>query len=95
MIIKNIKIRNIYKCIGELITNYRPEIKEETTDNVIIDIVKLSYYGKEECPYIKERNAIDTTPKKMIEDKYVTNIYYKEDKDEANTLFNKIKEELI
>ena len=97
MIIKNIKIRNIYKCIGELITNYEPEIKEETTENVIIDIVRLSYYGKEKCPYIKERNAIDRTPGKTIKDEYVTSIYYKEDKykDEANTLFNKIQEELI
>tara|TARA_B100001094_G_scaffold333003_1_gene407832 strand:+ start:4264 stop:5448 length:1185 start_codon:yes stop_codon:yes gene_type:complete len=97
MIIKNIKIRNIYKCIGELITNYEPEIKEQSNDNVIIDIVKLSYYGKEECPYIKERNAIDTTPKKIIDDEYVTSIYYKEDKykSEACTLFTNIQERLI
>ena len=97
MIIKNIKIRNIYKCIGELITNYEPEIKEQSNDNVIIDIVKLSYYGKEECPYIKERNAIDTTPKKIIDDEYVTSIYYKEDKykSEASTLFTNIQERLI
>lgn len=87
-IIDNIKTRQIYKCVGEIITDSKLEFDNYDEDNIIIDTIKLSFYGKEKCKYVKHR-SIDKTISIKNNDKYITSIYYKssEYKLEAEKIF--------
>ena len=91
-IIYNIKTRNIYKSIGEIITDSKINIDGYDKENIIVDTIKLSYYGSEKCKYIQERNSINKSLTIQNNTKYITSIYYKSDeyKKEANQLFEKL-----
>lgn len=78
-IINNIRKREIYKCVGDIITDSKMEFDNYDEDNIIIDTIKLSFYGKEKCKYVKHR-SIDKTINIKNNDKYITSIYYKSDK---------------
>jgi len=88
-IIDNIKTRNIYKCFGDIITDSKIEVDNYDKDNIIIDTIKLSFYGKDKCKYMKHR-SIDKTISIKNNDKYITSIYYKssEYKLEAGKIFD-------
>ena len=78
-IIKNINERKIYKLIGEIISDDKINnniIKVlGTYDNIIIDSIKLSYYGKEKCKFIKNSKVIDNFNESLNKDKYKIKIY--------------------
>jgi len=78
-IINNIRKREIYKCVGDIIADSKIEFDNYDEDNIIIDTIKLSFYGKEKCKYIKHR-SIDKTINIKNNDKYITSIYYKSHK---------------
>jgi HD superfamily phosphohydrolase len=92
-LIKNIKSRNIYKSIGEIITDSKLTLKGYNEEHLIVDTIKLSFYGKEECNYVQSRNIINKSLMVQNNDKYITSIYYKSDlyRDEAIRIFNKLK----
>ena len=81
-IIDNIHRRRIYKSVGEIIT-----------ESIIIDTIKLSYYGSEKCKYIQERNSINKSLTIENNTQYITSVYYKteENKEEAQKLFERLK----
>ena len=91
-IIENINRRRIYKSVGEIITDTPIEI-EEYDNKLIVDTVKLSYYGSEKCKYVQERNSINHSF--MIENntKYVTSVYHKNETEKVNAemLFERLK----
>ena len=78
-IINNIRKEEIYKCVGDIITDSKLEFDNYDEDNIIIDTIKLSFYGKEKCKYVKHR-SIDKTINIKNNDKYITSIYYKSPK---------------
>ena len=78
-IIENIRKREIYKCVGDIITDSKIEFDNYDENNIIIDTIKLSFYGKEKCKYVKHR-SIDKTINIKNNDKYITSIYYKSPK---------------
>lgn len=88
-VMENIKQRKIYKCIGEIISRDssvnselifpKEDLYTESIDkDIIIDSVKLSYYGKEPCKYYHEKNIhYQYKNIHMNKDEYITKIYYK------------------
>ena len=92
-IIENIHSRRIYKSVGEIITDSKINIDGYDKSRLIIDTIRLSYYGKEKCKYIQERNSINKSLTIENSAKYVTSVYYKteNDKNEAEKLFERIK----
>tara|TARA_Y100001980_G_C14556592_1_gene348743 strand:+ start:4680 stop:5843 length:1164 start_codon:yes stop_codon:yes gene_type:complete len=92
-IIENIHRRRIYKSVGEIITDSKINIDGYDKSRLIIDTIRLSYYGKEKCKYIQERNSINKSLTIENSAKYVTSVYYKteNDKNEAEKLFERIK----
>ena len=92
-IIENIHRRRIYKSVGEIITDSKIVIDGYDRNKLIVDTVKISYYGSEKCKYIQERNSINKSL--MIENntKYVTSVYHKteNDKTDAESLFERLK----
>ena len=89
-IIKNIKTRNIYKSVGEIITDSKIKQNEYNNDHLIIDTIKISFYGIEKCKFVQLRKSINTSQTSQNNDKFITTIYYKsnEYKKEAEDLFN-------
>ena len=92
-LIHKIKSREIYKSVGEIITDSDIHI-ECSKKGIIIDTVKLSYYGSEKCSYIQERSCINKSITIENNTKYITSIYYKteESKQNAEEILNKCRE---
>lgn len=89
----NIHRRRIYKSVGEIITDTNLNIDcHFDKEKIIIDSIKISYYGKEKCKYIQERNIINKSLTFNHGTKYITSVYYKTpaDKVEAERLFKSI-----
>ncbi len=92
-LIRKIKTRDIYKSVGEIISDSPILLTGYNTDHLIVDSVKISYHGKEDCKYVKTRETINKSLTIHKNDKYITSIYYKE-KDyykEAIDLFEKLR----
>jgi len=91
--IQKIKKRDIYKSIGEIITDKYIDI-HYPSDNIIIDNIKIFYYGDETCKYYQEKNKINLIPTKINKDEYSIRIYYrnKNNKQEAKNLFRQISQ---
>ena len=92
-LIHNIRIRNIYKSVGEIISDSKIELDGYNTEHIIVDSVKLSHNGKVKCKYIQNRETVNKSLTIQNKDQYVTTIYYKAEqhKDEAEQLFDKLK----
>tara|TARA_Y100000389_G_C17454670_1_gene517275 strand:- start:1303 stop:2631 length:1329 start_codon:yes stop_codon:yes gene_type:complete len=92
-LIHNIRIRNIYKSVGEIISDSKIQLDGYNTEHIIVDSVKLSYNGKVKCKYIQNRETINKSLKFQNKDEYITTIYYKSDlfKKEAEDLFERLK----
>tara|TARA_Y100000768_G_scaffold332563_1_gene272233 strand:+ start:84 stop:575 length:492 start_codon:yes stop_codon:yes gene_type:complete len=92
-LIQKIRTRNIYKSVGEIITDSVIHLEGYNRENIIIDTVRLSLNGEETCKYVKARESVNKSLTIQGNDKYVTCIYYKKDeyKDEAIQLFEKLK----
>ena len=93
-LIHKIKTRQIYKSIGEIISDSKIELDGYNKEHIIVDSVKLSYNGKVKCKYIQHRETVNKSLTIQNKDKYVTTIYYKKEeyKDEAKEIFDKLKE---
>jgi HD superfamily phosphohydrolase len=93
-IIENIQRRRIYKSVGEIITDSKIVIDGYDKNKLIVDTVKISYYGSEKCKYVRERNSINKSL--MIENntKYITSVYHKTEnyKKDAELLFERLKD---
>ena len=76
-IIDNIHRRRIYKSVGEIITDSEIFIEGYNLESIIIDTIKLSYYGSEKCKYIQERNSINKSLTIENNTQYITSVYYK------------------
>tara|TARA_B100001094_G_scaffold190554_1_gene184503 strand:- start:4636 stop:5820 length:1185 start_codon:yes stop_codon:yes gene_type:complete len=89
-IINNIITRNIYKSIGEIITDSPIDFEDYNKENIIIDTIKISYYGREKCKYFKERRINNTIDGWKDKDSYITGVYYKTEdyKQEAMRIYN-------
>lgn len=87
-IIENICSRNLYKCVGTISSKSNHKIENENED-IIIDEIKLTYYGKEKCKIYNEENQINIIKNNPIEDEYIYSIYYKRD------IYKKECEELL
>ena len=92
-LIHNIRIRNIYKSVGEIISDSKIELDGYNTEHIIVDSVKLSHNGKVKCTYIQNRETVNKSLTIQNKDQYVTTIYYKaeEHKGEAEQLYDKLK----
>ena len=91
-IINNIKKRNIYKCIGTIISDKRLEINiDKLNHNIIIDYVKILYYSKERCKFYNENDIKNLINNDENKDEYIYSIYYKHElykkKAQENSLF--------
>lgn len=93
-VVENIHRRRIYKSVGEIITDSEISLDGYDTVKVIVDSVKISYYGKEKCRFAQERNICDKSLTIENGGKYVTSIYYKSEKDKlyAEELFSRLKD---
>ena len=100
--VKNINERKIYKMIGEIISDSDVNIHDKTYNSIkisdyndiIIDKVKISYYGKEDCKYIlNDQKIYNLSTDNMNHDIYLISIYYKDNKDKqlATSIFESIK----
>jgi len=92
-IIENIHRRRIYKSVGEIITDSKIVINGYDKTKLIVDTVKISYYGIEKCKYIQERNSINKSLTIENNTKYVTSVYHKTENDklDAENLFERLK----
>ena len=92
-LIQRIKTRDIYKSVGEIINDNYIDF-DYLNDNLIIDQVKIQYYGKEECLFFNEngKQTIHKIKGETNKNQYITTIYYKEEcfKEEAEKLFQLI-----
>jgi len=89
-IINNIKKRNIYKCIGTIISDKRLEINiDKLNHNIIIDYVKILYYSKERCKFYNENDIKNLINNDENKDEYIYSIYYKHElyKKKAQDIF--------
>ena len=91
-IIENIHRRRIYKSVGEIITDSKIVIGGYDKTKLIVDTVKISYYGTEKCKYIQERNSINKSLTIENNTKYVTSVYHKTENDklDAENLFERL-----
>jgi len=92
-IMDNIHRRRIYKSVGEIITDSKINIDGYDKDKIIVDCIKLSYNGKERCKYIQQRNIVNKSITFVNSDKYITSVYYKneKEKDLAEEIFEKLR----
>ena len=92
-IMDNIHRRRIYKSVGEIITDSKINIDGYDKDKIIVDCIKLSYNGKERCKYIQQRNIVNKSITFVNSDKYITSVYYKNEKDKilAEEIFEKLR----
>jgi len=92
--IENIHRRRIYKSVGEIITDSKVLLEGYDQKNIIIDTIKISYYGKEKCIYEYERDICDKSLSIHPSTKYITSVYYKKEnyREKANELFNRLKD---
>ena len=96
--IDRIEKREIYKSVGEIeLTSdlYKENIFNKYTydkDKIILDIVKISYYGKEMCDFYTNSKYRKNGVSKMYEDVFIISVYYKnkEYEKEANDYFDKL-----
>ena len=92
-IMYRIKTRNIYKSIGQIITENYYTIHAHS-NNLIIDTVHIKYYGNEPCKFYKNGKKIISRIKgDSLKDEFITTIYYKDKnyKIEAENILNSIK----
>jgi len=97
-LIDRIEKREIYKSVGEIeLTSdlYKENIFNKYTydkDKIILDIVKISYYGKETCDFYTNSKYRKNGVSKMYEDVFIISVYYKnkEYEKEANDYFDKL-----
>ena len=92
-VLKRIDERNIYKSVGEIVTGKEIKFNNKyDKKNCIIDIVKLSYYGKERCKYTSYEKLLELPE---MSDKYITSVYYKniKSKPEAEILYMDMQKE--
>lgn len=92
-IMDDIHRRRIYKSVGEIITDSKINIDGYDKDKIIVDCIKLSYNGKEKCKYVQQRNIVNKSITFVNSDKYITSVYYKNEKDKslAEELFEKLR----
>ena len=92
-IMDDIHRRRIYKSVGEIITDSQINIDGYDKEKLIVDTVKITYYGSEKCKYIQQRNCINKSLTIENNSKYVTSVYYKSEifKDDAEYLFEKLR----
>lgn len=92
-IMDDIHRRRIYKSVGEIITDSKINIDGYDKDKIIIDCIRLSYYGNEKCKYIQQRNIINKSLSIENSAKYITSVYYRNEEDKllAETVFDRIK----
>jgi len=87
IILNDIKTRNIYKMIGEILTDKPITIKSEKED-VIVSQVRLKYYSSELPKYVDESSIKILKKDNGHCDEYITRIYCKDKEDVyANNLF--------
>jgi HD superfamily phosphohydrolase len=92
-IMDDIHRRRIYKSVGEIITDSKINIDGYDRNNLIIDTVKISYYGNENCKFIQERNILNKSLTIVNNTKYITSVYYKSEKHktDAEKLFEQLR----
>ena len=90
-IIENIYRRNLYKCIGSILSDKEIQIDSRNINhNLIIDKIKISYYGKEKCNFYNPKNEIiNFIQKNESKDEIIYSIYYKHElyKKKAQDIF--------
>ena len=79
-ILHRIKTRDTYKSVGCIVTNNYYMIHHTwCSGKIIIDSVRIKYYGEEQCKYYKNGNKIHSYVDELNnKDEYVLNIFYKE-----------------
>ena len=92
-IMDDIHRRRIYKSVGEIITDSKINIDGYDRNNIIVDTVKISYYGNENCKFIQERNILNKSLTIVNNTKYITSVYYKSEKNkhDAEKLFEQLR----
>lgn len=100
--IKDISERKIYKMMGEIISDVDMNIYDKEYNStkirdynqIMIDKVKISYYGKEKCKYIQnDKKTYNLLSDNINHDIYLISIYYKDNKNKqlASDIFDSIK----
>ncbi len=77
-LVKRIRKRNLYKLIGEIYSNEKL-VQHENNDKYIIDVVKITSHGGEQCKYYQTKYISDIT-KQIHNSQYVTSVFIKDDK---------------
>lgn len=81
-ILNDIKTRNIYKLIGEIIHNKDFKIDVQLND-IIIDHSKVKYYSEEKPKYISDKNTFKTFNNDLNHDHYILKIFAKDKNNQA------------
>ena len=90
-ILNDIKTRNIYKLIGEIIHNKDFKIDVQLND-IIIDHSKVKYYSEEKPKYISDKNTFKTFNNDLNQDHYILKIFAKDkNNQEAINLYKSIR----
>ena len=90
-ILNDIKTRNIYKLIGEIIHNKDFKIDVQLND-IIIDHSKVKYYSEEKPKYISDKNTFKTFNNDLNHDHYILKIFAKDkNNQEAINLYKSIR----
>ena len=77
-ILHRIKTRKTYKSVGYIVTNNYYMIHQDSS-KIIVDSVKVKYYGQEKCIYYKNGKKIYSyLDESKNKDEYILNVFYKE-----------------
>ena len=77
-ILHRIKVRDTYKSVGYLVKNNYYMIHQESS-NIIVDSVRVKYYGQEKCKYYQNGKKIyEYLDESKNKDEYILNVFYKE-----------------
>ena len=77
-ILHRIKVRDTYKSVGYIVKNNYYMIHQESS-NIIVDSVRVKYYGQEKCNYYKNGKKIYSyLDESTNKDEYILNVFYKE-----------------
>jgi len=91
-ILHRIKVRDTYKSVGYLVKNNYYMIHQDS-GNIIVDSVRVKYYGQEKCKYYQNGKKIyEYTENSSMKDEYILNVFYKEKayKKEAEKLLENV-----
>lgn len=89
-ILNDIKTRNTYKLIGEIIHNKDFKIDVQLND-IIIDHSKVKYYSEEKPKYLSDKNTFKTFNNDLNQDHYILKIFAKDkNNQEAINLYKSI-----